>query len=158
MEKTLVLVKPDGIERGLLGKILSIYEQRGLNIAAIKMIKPGRALAEKHYEEHKDKSFYYELIDYLTSGNLCAMILEGNSVVEAVRRINGKTDPLEAEAGSIRGMYAYSKQKNVVHSSDSADSASREIRIWFPEFNESNAQGSQLKNENGCGIEGENRH
>lgn len=134
MERTLVLIKPDGVNRKLTGKIIAMYEQRNLSIAAIKMLIPAAQTAEAHYEEHKDKSFFRDLIDYLTSGQVCAMILEGEKAVEKVRKINGKTDPMEAELSSVRGMYAISKSHNSVHSSDSIQSAEREIKIWFPEF------------------------
>lgn len=134
MERTLVLVKPDGVNRKLTGRIIAMYEQRNLSITAIKMLIPTAQIAEAHYEEHKDKSFFRDLIDYLTSGQVCAMILEGEKAVEKVRKINGKTDPMEAELSSVRGMYAISKSQNTVHSSDSIQSAEREIKIWFPEF------------------------
>ena len=134
MEKTLVLIKPDGVSRRLTGRIIAMYEQRNLSIAAIKMIVPTVEIAEAHYEEHKNKSFFSDLINYLTSGQVCAMIIEGDNAVEKVRKINGKTDPMEAELGSVRGMFAISKSHNTVHSSDSPESSAREIKIWFPEF------------------------
>lgn len=134
MERTLVLIKPDGVSRKLTGRIIAMYEQRNLSIISIKMLIPTAQIAEAHYEEHKDKSFFKDLINYLTSGQVCAMIVEGEKAVEKVRKINGKTDPMEAELSSIRGMYAISKSQNTVHSSDSIQSAEREIKIWFPEF------------------------
>lgn len=134
MERTLVLIKPDGVSRKLTGRIIAMYEQRNLRIISIKMLIPTAQIAEAHYEEHKDKSFFKDLINYLTSGQVCAMIVEGEKAVEKVRKINGKTDPMEAELSSIRGMYAISKSQNTVHSSDSIQSAEREIKIWFPEF------------------------
>lgn len=133
MERSLVLVKPDGVERRLMGEIISIYEKKGLNIAALKLIQPTREIAENHYIEHKDKSFFKELVAFLTLGKVCAMIIEGDNVVKMVRKINGATDPAEAELGTIRGRFAVSKSENIVHASDSVESAEREIKIWFPE-------------------------
>jgi nucleoside-diphosphate kinase len=134
MEKSLVLIKPDGVERGLIGQIIAIYERKGLNIAALKMITPSKEIAENHYIEHKDKPFFKELVTFLTRGKLCALIIEGDNVIKTVRKINGATDPAEAEMGSIRGQFALSKAENIVHASDSVESAGREIKIWFPEI------------------------
>ena len=133
MERSLVLIKPDGVERRLVGQIISIYERKGLNITALKLVKPSREIAETHYVEHKDKPFFSELVNYLTRGMVCAMIIEGPNVIETVRKINGATDPAQAEMGTIRGQYALSKSENIVHASDSPESAEREINIWFPE-------------------------
>lgn len=133
MEKTLVLIKPDAVERKLMGEIISAYEKKGLHICALKLMTPSEEIAEEHYAEHKDKSFFSNLIEFLKRGEVCAMIVEGENAVEAVRKINGATDPLNAEAGSIRGTYAMSKSENCVHGSDSKESAKREIKIWFPE-------------------------
>jgi nucleoside-diphosphate kinase len=134
MEKTLVLIKPDAVERSLMGQIIAIYEQKGLNITALKLIAPSREIAENHYIEHKEKPFFKELVAFLTRGKLCALIIEGDNVVKIVRKINGATDPAEAETGTIRGRFAVSKSENMVHASDSAESAAREIKIWFPEI------------------------
>jgi nucleoside-diphosphate kinase len=133
MEKTLVLIKPDAVERGLMGQIIAIYERKGLNITALKVITPSKEIAENHYIEHKAKPFFQELVAFLTRGKLCALIIEGDNVIKMVRKINGATDPAEAETGTIRGQFAMSKSENMVHASDSADSAAREIKIWFPE-------------------------
>lgn len=135
MERTLVLIKPDGVERRLVGQIISIYERKGLEITALKMLKPTKEIAEQHYLEHKDKPFFMELVNFITRGKICAMIIQGDNVVKTVRKINGATDPAEAEPGSIRGQFALSKSENIVHASDSAESAEREIKIWFPEIN-----------------------
>lgn len=135
MERTLVLIKPDAIERGLMGEIIGIYEKKGLNITALKLLKPSRAIVEQHYFEHRDKPFFTELVNFLTRGKVCAMVIEGDNVVQIVRKINGATDPAVAEAGTIRGRYSLSKSENVVHASDSVASAEREIKIWFPESN-----------------------
>ena len=131
MERSLVLIKPDGVERRLIGQIISIYERKGLNITALKLIKPSKEIAENHYIEHKDKPFFQELVDYLTRGKVCAMIIEGDNVIKTVRKINGATDPAEAEMGTIRGQFALSKSENIVHASESVESAEREIKIWF---------------------------
>lgn len=134
MERTLVLIKPDGVERRLIGQIISIYEKKGLDITALKFIKPSKEIAEKHYTEHKDKPFFKELVTFITRGKVCAMIIQGDNVVKMVRKINGATDPAEAEPGTIRGQFALSKSENIVHASDSVESAEREIKIWFPEI------------------------
>ncbi|CUN67299.1 MAG: nucleoside-diphosphate kinase [Sarcina ventriculi] len=133
MEKTLVLIKPDGVERGLVGQILSVYERKCLRICKMKLIQADENLAKKHYEEHKDKPFFKELVDYLVSGKLVAMIIEGESAISIVRKENGDKDPLKADCATIRGMYANSRTKNLVHASDSLEAAKREISLWFPE-------------------------
>jgi len=134
MEKTLVLIKPDAVERKLMGDIISIYEKNGLHIIAMKIIKPSIEIAEEHYFEHKDKIFFRELVNYITRGEVCALIIEGENVISKVRKINGATDPANAEIGSIRGQFALSKSENCVHSSDSEESVKREIKIWFSEI------------------------
>jgi nucleoside-diphosphate kinase len=134
MEKSLVLIKPDAVERSLIGEIIAIYEKKGLNITALKMIKPTREIAQIHYAEHREKPFFGELVDFLTRGKVCALIIEGENVVKTVRKVNGATDPAEAELGTIRGRYALTKAENMVHASDSPESAEREIKIWFPEL------------------------
>ena len=131
MERTLVLIKPDILERKLMGEIISIYEKSDLHIAAMKIIKPDEQRAEKHYTEHKGKIFYDELMSYITRGEVCALIIEGENAIAEVRKINGATNPEEAEPASIRGRYGVSKTENSVHSSDSKESAKREIDIWF---------------------------
>lgn len=133
MERTLVLIKPDAVERRLIGQIIAIYERKGLEIAALRMLTPSRVIAETHYLEHKEKPFFKELVAFLTRGKLCALIIEGDNAIKTVRKINGATDPAEAETGTIRGRFAVSKSENMVHASDSAESAAREIKIWFPE-------------------------
>lgn len=135
MEKTLVLIKPDGVERGLVGQIISVYERKCLRICEMKLIQADRALAEKHYEEHKGKPFFEELITYLTEGKLVAMILEGENAISIIRKENGDKDPVNASCGTIRGMYANNRTRNLVHASDSAQAAKREMNIWFPEIN-----------------------
>lgn len=131
MERTLVLIKPDILERKLMGEIISVYEKTNLHIAAMKIIKPTEQIAEKHYIEHKEKPFYGELIRYITRGEVCALIIEGENAIAEVRKINGDTDPEKSEQTSIRGRFGVSKTENSVHSSDSKESSEREIGIWF---------------------------
>ncbi len=131
MEKTLVIIKPDGIERGLIGEIISRYEKKGLKITDCKMVRADEETLEKHYEEHKEKSFYKELISYMTRGKVLVLIVEGENAIQIVRKLNGKTNHLEAEAGTIRGDFANSVTENLVHASDSKESVEREISIWF---------------------------
>lgn len=134
MEETLVLIKPDGVKRQLCGEILSRYERKGLEIKAMKLLQTPQELAEEHYAVHKDKPFFGELVDFITSGPVLAFILGGQNAVASVRAINGATNPLDATPGSIRGDYALTLDSNVVHASDSAESAAREMKLWFPEY------------------------
>lgn len=131
MERTLVLIKPDAMERKLMGEVISFYEKSNLHIAAMKIIKASIELAKKHYDEHKEKPFFNELIEYITRGEVCALIIEGENAIEEVRKINGATDPKNAALSTIRGRYALSKSENSVHASDSKESAEREINLWF---------------------------
>jgi nucleoside-diphosphate kinase len=134
VSRTLILVKPDAFARGLTGEILSRFERKGLKIAALKLVETPRETAEEHYAEHREKPFFGELVDFITSGPLVALVLEGDNVVQAARQIIGATNPLEAAPGSIRGDFATDIGQNLVHGSDSDESAEREIRIWFPEL------------------------
>jgi len=134
MDRTLVLIKPDGVERKLIGQILSIYEKKGLDIIALKMVKATKEVAKRHYEEHLGRAYFDELINYVTEERLCALILEGDNAVEIVRHVNGDKDPLKSEMASVRGKYSNHKTRNLVHASDSIEHAEREIKIWFPEF------------------------
>ena len=134
MDRTLILVKPDAFQRALTGEIIARFERRGLRIAALKHMTLERERAEEHYEEHKERPFFGELVDFITSGPLVAMVLEGHEAVKAARQIIGATNPLEAAPGSIRGDYALEVQTNMVHGSDSPDSAERETKIFFPEL------------------------
>lgn len=134
MEKTFVMLKPDAVKRGLVGSIINRYEQKGLKILALKMLQVTEDLAEKHYEGHRDKPFYRELVSFITSGPVVAMILEGPNAVKLVRLLNGATKVEDALPGTIRGDYALTTQENLVHASDSGESARREIALWFPEF------------------------
>jgi nucleoside-diphosphate kinase len=132
MDKTLILVKPDAFARGLTGEIIARFESKGLRIAALKHMQMDRALAEQHYAEHDGKPFFGELVDFITSGPLVAMVLEGHEAVKAARQVIGATDPLEAAPGSIRGDFALEVGKNMVHGSDSNESAEREAKLFFP--------------------------
>lgn len=134
MEETLVLIKPDGVKRQICGEILTRYERKGLIIKAMKLLQTPKELAEEHYAEHKDKPFFGELVDFITSGLVLAFVLAGKNAVTSVRTINGATNPVDATPGSIRGDYALTMDSNVVHASDSVDSAAREIHLWFPEY------------------------
>jgi len=133
VQRTFVMIKPDGVRKGLIGEIISRFEKRGMKIVAMKMVKMDRALAERLYEEHKGKSFFEELISYVTSGPAVAMVIEADEAVSVVRKMIGATDPKEALPGTIRGDYALSKAENVIHASDSPEKASREISIFFKE-------------------------
>ena len=134
MEETLVLIKPDGVKRHICGEILTRYERKGLIIKAMKLLQTPKELAQEHYAEHKDKPFFGELVDFITSGPVLAFVLAGKNAVTSVRTINGATNPVDATPGSIRGDYALTMDSNVVHASDSVDSAAREIHLWFPEY------------------------
>ncbi|WP_434578940.1 nucleoside-diphosphate kinase [Thermoanaerobacterium thermosaccharolyticum] len=134
MEKTFAMVKPDGVKRGLIGEILKRYENKGLNLVAAKVISPSLDLLQKHYEEHKDKPFYDDLIRYMSSGPVFAMILEGDNAVKMVRLLNGSTKIEDAQPGTIRGDFCTNTTFNIVHGSDSVESAKREIFLWFPEY------------------------
>lgn len=132
-ERTFLLIKPDGVQRGLLGEVISRIERKGLKITALKMIWMRREEAELLYAVHKEKKFYEGLIEYVTSSPVVAMVVEGNGAVEIVRRIVGATDGRIAEPGTIRGDFSTSIRKNIVHAADSKESAEREIRIFFTE-------------------------
>ncbi len=130
-ERTLILIKPDGVQRALIGRIVDRYEQRGLRIVAMKMIHADRALAERHYDVHRERPFFAGLIEFITSGPLVAMAIEGPNAVAVCREINGATRPSEAAPGSIRGDLALDTGHNLVHGSDSTDTAARELGLWF---------------------------
>jgi len=132
-ERTFVIIKPDAVRRALVGAILGRYESKGLRIVSLEQRVIGGALADQHYAEHVEKAWYPALREFITSGPLVAMILEGPAAIGAVRTINGATDGVAAAPGSVRGDYSLSNQENAVHASDSAESAEREIALWFPE-------------------------
>jgi nucleoside-diphosphate kinase len=133
MDRTLILVKPDAFERGLTGEIIARFEKKGLRISALKYMQMDKELAGQHYAEHEGKPFFGELVDFITSGPLVAMVLEGHEAVKAARQVIGATNPLEATTGSIRGDFALEVGKNMVHGSDSNESAEREAKLFFPE-------------------------
>lgn len=133
MERTFVMIKPDGVRRALVGTIIQRYEQKGLKIVGAKLMNVSKQLAEKHYREHSSKPFFPALIDYITSGPVFAMVLEGEKAIDLVRLLNGATRVEDALPGTIRGDFAASTTENLVHGSDSAESARREISLWFPD-------------------------
>ena len=133
MERTLILIKPDAFARGLTGEIIARFERKGLTIAALRGMTVSRELAQVHYAEHAERPFFGELVDFITSGPIVAMVLGGSEAVQAARQVIGATNPLEAAPGSIRGDYALEVGRNMVHGSDSPSSAEREIALFFPE-------------------------
>ena len=130
-ERTLVLIKPDAIRRGLAGEIMRRFEARGLELLEAKLLTVDRALAEEHYAEHAEKPFYVELVEFITSGPTLALVLEGEGAIATVRTTMGATNPADAGPGTIRGDLALSMPDNLVHGSDSPESAAREIKLWF---------------------------
>jgi len=134
IEKTFVMVKPDGVQRSLVGRIVQRFEDRGVKIVAMKMMKIPRELAERHYEEHKGKGFYEPLLSYITSGPVVCMVFEGENCVAAARAMMGKTNPQDAAPGTIRGDFSQVTGRNIVHGSDSAESAKREIKLFFNDY------------------------
>jgi nucleoside-diphosphate kinase len=133
-ERTLILVKPDAFERGLTGEVIARFERKGLKLVAMKLMHAHEELANTHYAEHTEKPFFGELVSFITRGPLVAAVMEGTNAVTAARQVIGATDPIEADAGSIRGEFATEVTFNLVHGSDSPESAEREIEIWFPEL------------------------
>ena len=139
IERTLILVKPDGVARSLVGEVVSRVENKGYKVVGLKMMTPTREILAKHYAEHEGKPFYEPLLEFMLSGPIVAMIAEGNRVIEGFRKLAGTTDPTTAEPGTIRGDLARDQGtkvvQNMVHGSDSPESAAREIAIFFPELN-----------------------
>jgi nucleoside-diphosphate kinase len=131
IQRTLVLCKPDAVQRGLVGRIVSRFEDKGFKIAGMKMLTVGEALAKEHYQEHVQKPFFPELVSFITSSPIVAMVIEGDNAVEIVRRLMGTTNPQQAGAGTIRGDFGLNLTKNLVHGSDSFSSAQREISLFF---------------------------
>src|ERR687887_769084 len=134
MDRTLILVKPDAFARGLTGEILARFERKGLEIVAMKYMQMDRDLAERHYAEHAEKPFFGELVEFITSGPLVALVLEGYEAVTAARQVIGATNPLEATSGSIRGDFALEIGQNMVPGSDSNESSQREVALFFPDL------------------------
>jgi nucleoside-diphosphate kinase len=133
-QRTLVLLKPDTVRRGLVGEVLGRFEAKGLRIVAMDLRTIDGELADQHYAEHVEKAFYPPLRDFVTSGPLVAMVLEGDEAIEVIRALNGATDGRKAAPGTIRGDLSLSNRENLVHGSDSEESATREIKIWFPDL------------------------
>jgi nucleoside-diphosphate kinase len=133
MDRTLILVKPDAFARGLTGEILARFERKGLKIVALRGLTVTTELAEQHYAEHAERPFFGELVEFITSGPIVAIVFEGEGAVKAARQVIGATDPLEAATGSIRGDFAVEMGRNMVHGSDSPESAAREAALFFPE-------------------------
>jgi nucleoside-diphosphate kinase len=131
VERTFVMVKPDGVRRGLAGECIRRFEQRGLKVVELKMLTASRELAENHYGAHRDKPFFPGVVEFITSGPVVAMVLEGESAIAAVRQMVGATRPLEAAPGSIRGDYALDVGENIIHASDATETAEQEMALWF---------------------------
>jgi nucleoside-diphosphate kinase len=133
-QRTLVLVKPDGVKKGLTGEIISRMEKKGLKIAAMRMLQMDKALARKHYAVHDGKPFFAGLVDFITSGPIVAVVVEGEKSVEVVRKLMGETDPVKAAPGTIRGDYGLDIGENLIHGSDSEENAQKEIALFFPDL------------------------
>ena len=131
VERTLVLIKPDAVQRGLAGEILARFERRGLQVRGARLVQVDRELAERHYDEHREKPFFGDLVEFITSAPTLALALEGEGAIATVRRTMGATNPADSEPGSIRGDLALSMPDNLVHGSDSPESAQRELALWF---------------------------
>ena len=133
VERTLILAKPDAVSRGLSGEILARFERRGFELVAARLVTASRELGETHYAEHREKPFFGELVEFITSGPTLAFVLAGEGAIATARKTIGATNPADADPGSIRGSYALAMPNNLVHGSDSTESAEREIGLWFPE-------------------------
>ncbi|MGH3209180.1 MAG: nucleoside-diphosphate kinase [Trebonia sp.] len=133
-QRTLILVKPDGVERGIIGEVISRIERKGLKVVALELRTIETDTAHAHYAEHAERPFFGELVDFITSGPLVAIVAEGDRAIEAFRSLAGATDPVKATPGTIRGDFALQISQNIVHGSDSPESAEREIKIFFPEL------------------------
>lgn len=131
MERTFIAIKPDGVQRGLVGEIIHRFEAKGFTLVGMKFMNVSRELAEKHYDVHKDKPFFSGLVEFITSGPVVAMVLEGDGVVASARKIIGATNPLNSEPGTIRGDFGVSIGRNLIHGSDAVETAQREISLWF---------------------------
>ncbi|MGB3612460.1 MAG: nucleoside-diphosphate kinase [Elainellaceae cyanobacterium] len=131
MERTFIAIKPDGVQRGIIGNIISRFETKGFTLVGLKMMTVSRELAEKHYGVHKDKPFFSGLVDFITSGPVVAMVWEGDGVIASARKLIGATKPLESEPGTIRGDFGISIGRNLIHGSDAPETAAEEIKLWF---------------------------
>merc|ERR1711862_563210 len=133
-ERTFLAIKPDGVKKHLIGEIISRFERKGYTLVAMKLIHPSKELAESHYAEHKERPFFPALVEFLSSGNLVAMVWEGKGVIAMARKMIGKTNPLDSEPGTIRGDFAISIDENIIHGSDGPESAQKEMKLWFPDL------------------------
>ena len=133
VERTLVVLKPDAVQRGISGEILARFERRGLKLRAARFVRASREVGETHYAEHKEKPFFGELVEFITSGPTWALVVEGEGAIATMRKTIGATNPADADPGSLRGSFALAMPNNLVHGSDSPESAAREIGIWFPD-------------------------
>ena len=133
MERTFIAIKPDGVQRGLVGQIISRFEAKGFTLVGLKMMMVSRELAEKHYDVHRERPFFNGLVDFIVSSPIVAMVWEGEGVVASARKIIGATNPLSSEPGTIRGDYGISIGRNLIHGSDAIETAQREISLWFKE-------------------------
>ncbi|NES98181.1 MAG: nucleoside-diphosphate kinase [Desertifilum sp. SIO1I2] len=133
MERTFIAIKPDGVQRNLVGDIISRFEKKGFTLVGLKLLNVSRELAEQHYDVHKEKPFFKGLVEFITSGPVVAMVWEGDGVVASARKIIGVTNPLTAEPGTIRGDFGISIGRNIIHGSDAVETAQREISLWFKE-------------------------
>jgi len=131
LTRTLVLVKPDGVQRGLVGEIIARFERRGIRIVGLKMVQPTRELAERHYAVHRDKPFFESVVQFITSGPVAAMVLECPNAIETVRQMMGATNPLNATPGTIRGDFGLDIERNIIHGSSDPEAAEYEIKLWF---------------------------
>jgi nucleoside-diphosphate kinase len=133
VERTFLAIKPDGVQRGLVGEIIRRFETKGFTLVGLKLIKASRELAEQHYDVHKERPFFPGLVNFITSGPLVAMVWEGDGVVTSARKIIGATNPLNAEPGTLRGDFGVDVGRNIIHGSDAIETAQREISLWFKE-------------------------
>lgn len=131
MERTFLAIKPDGVQRGLIGQIISRFEAKGFTLVGLKFMSVSRELAEKHYDVHKERPFFPGLVDFITSGPVIAMVWQGDGVVASARKMIGATNPLNAEPGTLRGDFAINVGRNIIHGSDAIETAQREIALWF---------------------------
>lgn len=131
MERTFIAIKPDGVQRGIVGEIIRRFESKGFTLVGLKLIQASRDLAEQHYAVHKERPFFAGLVDFITSGPLVAMVWEGDGVIASARKLIGATNPLTAEPGTIRGDYGISVGRNLIHGSDAPETAEQEIKLWF---------------------------
>jgi nucleoside-diphosphate kinase len=134
MERTFLMIKPDGVERKLVGEIIRRFEDKGFRLVALKMVTPTKVLAEEHYAVHRGKPFFEGVVSFITSGPVVATVWEGEDVIELARKMMGATKPIDAAPGTIRGDYGNSIEQNLIHGSDAPETAAQEIRLWFPEL------------------------